>query len=212
MPLIQHHRFTWKGVFGLPTAPLEAWQFSLKATDTSSNTASDFTTLATALKTCYDDNLAGRMGPETILTETEVAVIEEDGKYGRLPSGAYRQGKWLGSVPGRASQGVRMPLQTALAISLDTPRPGPTGKGRFFLPWPSVTLDAGHRLEAGYAQGIATTCAEFIRDVSLVAGPVSVFSSKGYASPVTQVRVGRAPDTMRSRRGDMIEGYLQAAI
>lgn len=213
MPLLRHHRITWKGVIGSGASPIETWQFSLKAPDLEALTPANMTALALAGRTCYLENINQLMGSDVELRQVEVASIDVDGKYRTFGDGGYVQGFWNGSVVGQASQPPgRLPIQTALCVSLDSFRAGASGKGRFFLPWPALTLGAGYTITGDEAQRHAGILAEFVRDVSLISGPVSIFSNKGFASEVVRVRVGVAPDTMRSRRGDMVEAYRSVAI
>lgn len=212
MPTLDHRLYTWSGVFGSATSPIESWQFSLKAGSLGSLTAAEQDAQATALANAYAESWRATMPPWVILTGVTSVDVDASGKYDTRADGSYLRGEWAGSFDGLFGDTVKYPLQTALTISLTSARPGPTGKGRFFIPMPGAVLDAGHRISSGQVQGFADRAAEFIRDVNAAGQPVQIFSSKGYASIVTGVRVGRVPDTMRSRRGDMIESYLAAAV
>jgi hypothetical protein len=70
------------------------------------------------------------------------------------------------------------------------------------------------RLSEEDALDIATRCAALINSLngSIGFGGVVVASSKGYLSGVTGVKVGRAVDTIRSRRSDLPEGYIAVAV
>jgi hypothetical protein len=102
----------------------------------------------------------------------------------------------------------------ALAVSLNTPRRGPSGKGRFFLPMPAVTINPGNlEISAADAQGVADSAAQWLNDlgnepgVDVLGLAAVVASTKGYNTRVSSVRVGRVLDTIRTRRRSLKEAY-----
>jgi hypothetical protein len=72
-----------------------------------------------------------------------------------------------------------------------------------------VQLSADYRISAAAQTTVLTACRAFVNAVNGLSTneKVSVVSSKGYTTDVTAVRLGRVPDTMRSRRGDLVEAY-----
>lgn len=210
MAVLPHFRYTWEGIVGTPAEPLESWSFSLK-TYNGGPPPADWDVLALAAREAYSANLRTIMGQDTWLIRTKIASMDVTGRTFVNADGSLDQGEDPVQVQGSsAGVGYPMPLQTALVVSLGTARQGPTGKGRFFLPWPDLLLVASdRRLAVASANAVAAAAAGFVEDVGrIVAGnAVIVASSKGYHSPVNHVRVGRAPDTMRSRRSDLPEGY-----
>lgn len=215
-PKPAHLRCTWSGVFGTISGPIEEWSFSLSLpVDATVDGFSDaqIDALAGGMRTAYVTNLTPRMPTDVILTECRIASVDGTGKVRLRPDGSYRQG--INVVPSSGGDVIRaMPLQTALCVSLTTARPGPTGKGRFFLPWPSLGIDPASKvLTEAVATLMLDAAAGFVVDVNrITAGKVSVVSTKGYVSEVIGVRVGRVPDTMRSRRGDLVEGYVSRGL
>jgi hypothetical protein len=219
MPAPQHNRITMSGFFGTSTAPVEIWSWSLNAefgglSDTAAKTAA-----ATTLAGNWLTRFGALQRGSTVLTRVRIASVGADGLVRTNTSGAYEQGDWNGQNAGTGAGGVEMPLQTACCVSLLTARAGATGKGRFFLPQLAKSLDGAFLYQAGDCTLVATAARGFITDVNAVLSAggtplkVVVASSKGYLTPVTQVKVGRVPDTMRSRRNAMAESYvLSAAI
>lgn len=214
MPQPAHVRCTWSGVFGSPSSPLEIWSFSLKtAAPPAGLDGPALMVRAAALSKAYSDFLPDQMPPSVVLTQVLYAVTGPDGKILRFPDGAYQQGKLAAAVPGTFNgQGV-LPLQTALVVSFNTARPGATGKGRLYMPYQMAQFIRGDfRIDANEAEVVAQRFASIVSAVNALGPAVSVVSSKGYATPITSVRVGRVPDTMRSRRNKLIEGYVGAPL
>lgn len=207
-----HTRITYSGVFGTATTPVEHWSFNLcapaaaLAADASPATAA---AQATAARGPFNTFMGANMGSDIVLTETRIASVNDAGLVNVRPDGSYVQGVNLTtSVGGAAKQPV--PLQQALCISLTTGRAGPTGKGRFFLPWPAVSLDADDkRIPVAQVTPLLAAIQTWLQNLQTgIGAQLQVVSSKGYMSEVTGIRCGRVPDTMRSRREDSPEGYL----
>lgn len=113
------------------------------------------------------------------------------------------------------------PPQVALAISLVTDRRGASGRGRFFIPAPLTTVNSTSGQMGTPQQENVVGNAKILIDALNnapnldVNGPrfrVVVASSKGFLSPVTAVRVGKALDTIRSRRRSIPEAYLALSV
>lgn len=216
MPKPTHTRVTISGVIGTAAAPVEHFSFNLNfpaaalaadATDAAADAK------ATAVRGALATTWPGQFGSDVIITEVRVAAVKADGHVNTRADGSYVQGINTTVVEGtQAKQPV--PLQQALCVSLVTGRPGPTGKGRFFLPWPAISLDADDKriptVQVGY---VMTTCTDFLQGIQTALGQqLQVVSSKGYMSEVTGLRIGRVPDTMRSRREDAAEGYITGPL
>lgn len=216
--VLEHVRYTFSGVVGSTNTPLEQWSFRLQTGAEAFADDAARLARATAARSVFDNNIRNIMPPEVILTRVRVSQHEAGGLVSRDAGGEYNQADNTESLAGAAPAGTILPLQTALCVSLDTTRSGPRGRGRIYLPWPGYALDASHRISVANQTTMANAVAEFIRDLNgLRAIPgandeVSVFSTFGVASPVVAVRVGRAPDTQRSRRADVPEDYLRVAV
>lgn len=166
-----------------------------------------------------DDIRTFHSAPETLVSQ--YAVLEEV-KFARIGAdGKYLEDPVIVNVvdaPGGSGSLSVVPPQTALAISLTTDRRGATGRGRFFLPMPHLTLDPQTML-ASEAQvlGIRGQAVNLINNLENAPGidvlnlRVVVASSKGYNTPVSGVRVGRAIDTIRSRRRGLLESHTTVA-
>jgi hypothetical protein len=214
MPVVPHQRLTFSGVFGSVASPVEIWNWGLaleRIVD-----VGQMETGVAAARQAWVTHLAPIQPPSVNLTRVRIADINELGRVNVTSTGAYVQRDAVTPAAGTGSAGTAvMPLQTATVVSLMTNRAGPTGKGRFFLPWTHQPLQNDFRMTEAASTTVATALKSFLNAV--VAGftvsgitPVPrlvVSSSKGYLSPVTGVRVGRVPDTMRSRRSALLEGY-----
>ena len=212
-----HTRVTWSGVIGTPAAPIEQWSFSLNLRpDPLLEGFSDaqIDGVAQGVRTCFQSALSAEFDPTIVLTESRIAVVTALGKVKKRADFSFMQGINVQPMPGQKPFSTGMPPQIALAVSLTTGRPGPTGKGRFYLPFPAYNLSpSDRRLEPAAATSVLNACAAFVNAVNLLtAGPVVVASSKGYLSDVIGLRVGRAADTLRSRRRDVPEGYSSRSL
>ncbi len=208
-----HNRFTFSGIFGTVIAPVEIWSCSIKTRPESFGTLANRQARVDAARTVWMNTLQGVLPPTAITTRVRLSEHLTGGLVAQDGEGTYKQADSVGDGPGGGSGGPTMPLQTALVVSLVTGRAGPTGKGRFFLPWPSKGLDPTFVLSETDRDLLQSVAASFVRGIGSLASPatagddVVVASSKGYLSPVTGVRVGRVPDTMRSRRNQLLEAF-----
>jgi hypothetical protein len=175
-------------------------------------------TKATTLRnacTAFFSSAGAKISNNTYLEEIKFAQIEPDpvtpsrGMYAKDPV------IWTVAVAGGGGA-TYVPLpQASFVVSLVTNRRGPTGKGRFYLPCPALSPSPtdGFRIpvaEANAVQAAAWTWLVAINNAFSTAVPnpkVSVCSTKGYATAVSGVRVGRIIDTMTSRRNNLVESY-----
>jgi hypothetical protein len=143
------------------------------------------------------------------LTQVKFAVIGADGRY----AGDPYISTFL-TVSGASSSNTH-PFQVSRVITLDSARRGPTGRGRFYSPVPTGSVDADGTQQGAVALEAAGSARTMLNDVNAAltgAARVVVASSKGYNSTVTSVRVGRVLDTVRSRRTSLSEGYTADQI
>ncbi len=215
MPYATHLRLTCSGVFRTATGtPWETFSYRLNLSDPGvnvtaginlKNSIADFAADAVA----FHGAAATRISSTARLTEVKLARINTLGKYSEDPA------IQAVDTPGGGTTTIPAP-QTALAVSLMTARRGATGRGRFYIPLPIDVPDpATGKITAGNVQQVLTSCQTFLNalnnlpGVALDAQPkVTVASTKGYNSDVTQVRLGLVLDTIRSRRQAIAEAYL----
>ncbi len=126
----------------------------------------------------------------------------------RDTTGAYIQGDSPFAITG-GDPSIPLPFQSALVVSLRSSFDGPTGRGRFYLPVPAVTVSSLDGLITDAKRTAAQTQAlEFLRGCNTDLGAfspglkVAVISggSVGKALPpeihtVTKVGVGKVVDT-----------------
>lgn len=216
MPADRHTLLTWKGVFGSAASPLEEWQVSLKTGwGTEDASLANGTTAANALKGLFQTHLMTLMPPSVILRVCDIRAIGADGKQLRNASGGF-EGVGLSDTAPFAGTGTASPLlppQCAVVVSLQSERAGATGKGRFFLPAPAGAMGTDYRLTALAQENLATGVKNFLNALNPTYGQVRVYSTKGTpGSRVVSIRVGRAIDTQRRRRGDLLESYRFEAL
>lgn len=146
---------------------------------------------------------------DAVLEEVKFASIGPDGKYNADPVIVN-----IADANGGGGLIARTLPQSALCISLGTARRGATGRGRFYVPMPNFELDRATLQIGGSAtDDVRIQARNLIQNLNNQPGldgidlVVSVVSSKGYATPVNSVRVGKVIDTIRSRRAQLPEAY-----
>lgn len=212
-----HTLVEYSGSFGGISSPIDVWSVGLRCVGDVMD--DNLATVAAAAETAWGNAIAPVQAPYVHLARTRVAVIagagdpEPAGRIQRRADGSYALHDEMGDTPGTNAAGVGMPTQISVVASLGTTRAGATGKGRIFLPWTGHNLQSDLRLSVADAQSIANAVQLLVTNLNAIAllGTVSVVSSKGYATPVTSVRVGRVIDTQRSRRNARDESYVTAA-
>jgi hypothetical protein len=214
-----HIRLTLSGEFAGQSGlgEYERFSFGVNLSDPSDISSSRFS--ADGLADVVADSSAFFARPGTFISG-DVRLREV--KLARIaPDGTYRADPLIASVnvPGGSGPGLRYPPQVSLAVSLQTATRGPRGKGRFYLPGPSIGFDnSTAQISVGDATAVrdsATTWIVNLNDWPGVDGQdprVTVASSAGMNSDVTGVRVGRVLDTIRSRRGQIPEGYTPLSV
>lgn len=222
MAIPDHVRVEFRGTFGdVNRTSQEEWSWSLRHADIPEyNDPGQMNPVAEAIVGRYQRWVSPIMPSNAVLRTVKISRITvrpplRDATVVRTtPSGELVQGVHETAIPGDTGP-INAPPQLAVCVSLITPRRGATGKGRLFLPMPGLVpslLD--RRLSAQDAGQIAGNMRNLVSDLNglLGFGSVSVVSSKGFVSPVTEVKVGRTVDTIRSRRNRLPEDYVSVAV
>jgi hypothetical protein len=231
MAIVKHLKVTALGRFdGTP----ERWSYSINfhmdggpdewnlITDSSGST-SWYSDVANDFKLFHADP-PSRIHPKAVLETVKLAVIVPDElgkpKYQKI-GGAYNMREVnVVDTPGGASRApnelAHVIPQAALAVTLQSGRSGPSGRGRFYLPMPTTPLEGDLRISVDNANSVAASVRTLFQNIAnqpfvdlpgATMAP-TVASSKGYNTPVTSVKVGRVIDTIRSRRNALAEGYV----
>lgn len=193
-------RFSWSLNFA-PFDPLGALGINFAPN------AAAFTDMANDVRNYFID--AGlNISSQAVLEEVKFANIGPLGKYTSDPFIVD-----VADAPGQNAGFVQL-AQIAVAVSLTTDRRGPSGKGRYYLPMPCYPVVSGDlRYSDVNRDLIATASQTFLNNINNAVGldvgdiRVVVASTKGFNTAVTGVRVGRVPDTIRSRRRGLPEAY-----
>lgn len=229
MPAPQHIQITFTGVLGTLAIPVEIFSFGLSADPGNTDPISGPFISPVDMKTLADSiapktaTLMANLSSRTILTRVRCALIGADGLTAKDPAGTYVQGDAALSTAGSSTP--MYPPQVALAVTTQSLADGPTGRGRFYLPMPGMSVGDDLRLTALQADGFATNVAKPFLDginASLAERPYGrlVVASAGSAlkgippalRPINEVLVGRALDTIRTRRNNLVEEYAAAAL
>jgi hypothetical protein len=213
MPYPTHFRFVWRGVF--KDTP-EIWSFSAHFSRVNPGEVDagldDITEsgVTSATAAFFD---TGVMDSGVLLTDWRAYVIGTDGRM-------EGNGPLLHDATGDAidgSGGRIYPPQVAQCVTLVAADRGPAKFGRFFLPGPALALGTDRRYtdtQCGIVSSVVTT---FLKDVSDAIDLEALNQSAcvnvsnrpaggaGTIQEVDHVEVGRALDTIRTRRNQLLE-------
>lgn len=232
MPPPRHFRLTYSGVFGSAASPVEEWSMGVSLIATPGSTY-DRTQLGLHVNELYPlwaTHFASIVTSQAVLTRARLSLIDANGKTERDAGGAYLHADKAGSTPGTGTGPI--PLSVSLAMSLHSDMAGAIGRGRFFLPTPTLALDSNGRFQVAaqtqranalkafvdalntYADGTGEfpAGAGFVGRVCVASGGSAVSATPPALYPVTRVSVGRVPDTQRRRRGDLLEERVEVAV
>lgn len=210
MPFQAHHRLTCRGTIGASAGAREGFSFGVNMSLGELFDLDATVQFPDVVEDCkaYFGRSDTFIWQGAVLTEVKLAKIGPDGKY--------LEGARIAncSVPGGQLTGPpTFPYQVSLCVSLNTARRGATGRGRFYLPCPTSSLESDGQLPPIVSELVGTSTRTWLNALNNRPGldinvaKVVVASRKGYNSNVTGVRVGRVPDTMRSRRRALVEAY-----
>jgi hypothetical protein len=165
------------------------------------------------------------VNPAARITTMKLAFMDTAGHVATNGDGSFAQYKNEGlSIPGGGPAGPLHPPQVAMAVSLYSNRVGAVGRGRFYLPLPSIEVAAS---TLGIArpdqQAVVNSTLSMLTAVGAALGGAdsgvcvaSGGSVKHALAPanyrVTRIRVGAALDTIRARRGKVSEAYVDHAL
>lgn len=195
-------RITFSGDLGPPQAPVEHFSFGLSI---------DPGPLVT------DAVVAGAVAAANALFSRGTTEISSQCRLKRVKvSSIDAAGHLIGNsrevavdTPGGSGSAIHPP-QVAWVVSLGTGQRGASKRGRFFLPMPAVGLGTDLEVPAVVRGDAEASVVTFLNDINAAFSSghrVVIASRKGYNTPVTTVRMGRALDTLRSRRRSLSEQY-----
>lgn len=191
----------------------EDWSFGLRF-PTSTLPTQALADSAAALGKTWITTASSGYAAMTSLTAVKLAPIGTDGLY---QPGEIAYESFPTAAVGSYATAVIHPPQVALAMTLQTAQPrGPVHQTHVFLPGPSFAFATASLANIG-ASDAGNVIANFRTLVNglnaLGFGSVSVMSKKfGQVAPVITLRLGRAFDTVRSRRTSIVENYQTLAL
>ena len=205
-----HGKLTMSGTLGAQEGSPERWSMSLSLRPSGWFNATDSAgrreDIVADVKAFWA-RPASAIANIARLTQVKFAPIGVNGKYSGDPF-VY---DFLPVLA--AGGGLLHPYNVSLCVSLTTARRGPTGKGRIFLPLPTLAVNDQGLCGNAAVQGVAASVQTLLTALNNAPGldvqdnEVVVASSKGYLSLVTGVRAGLVLDTVRSRRRALVENY-----
>lgn len=223
MATIPHVKLTMSGTFdnGSGGAAVEIFSMSLAfaaVTGAQLSQAQLQATIADVTTGCeawFADPLTG-ISVNTTLTQVKIAQIGTNGKY--VGDAVFEVVARNGGV----NENGPYPSEVSYAVSLRTAVRGPKGRGRFYVPGPTLAATSGWRIDPTAAQGAANSAYHAL--ISLDNGtigkafvthspdPADIFgvvvaSKVAGNTPVETVQVGDVFDTIRRRRNKLRENY-----
>jgi hypothetical protein len=165
----------------------------------------------------YHANADTKIHTNAKMTSLKATAIGVDGHY---LTDAREAEPAPGGVAG-GSSGTRPANQVALVISLGSnTQIGRATKGRFYLPLTTITLNTNGASDSSITTPLLASTVDFLQDVIDICvamdevGTLQLMSNvgAGISRAVSRVRVGQVPDTMRSRRNALSEGYVEGTV
>jgi hypothetical protein len=123
--------------------------------------------------------------------------------------------------PTIGSTAIRLPLQSAVVISIRTNTPGASGRGRLYWPATGQQLGTDAKTSTPSAASMATDAKTYlmgIRSALAAAFPtigfdLAVRSKATHTTPhAVRLQVGNVIDTQRRRRDALIESYSSVLV
>lgn len=217
MAFVTHYKLSARGVFrtqGTGAADVEEFSYSLSLSRPPSGVAlGSFVADMAADVVKFHQSAGAKISGNCRLREVKLASIGPDGRYTEDSATVLMDVNGGGPV-------LKYPPQVALAVSLGTGQRGPSKRGRFYIPGPGQALqDSTFGLSDVEALGVVDATRALINDLNNQPGidrinspAVTVASTKGFNTDVTEVSCGRVFDTIRSRRRSLPEAALYVAL
>lgn len=197
-----HNLVTWRGVLGTR----EMWQFSLHFRDGIG--AANSIDTCNALHKAWADNIAPFTASYCQLTEVRISPIGENGSVSgevNISNAAAKAG---------ANTTPLHPYQTSLVVSLRSNKvTGKGSHGRFYLAAPAVGVGLDGAIQPGEIANLRPKVGTFLGQVRTTMAvqtggsqnPILVSRGTTDYQQATRWAVGEYLDTVRSRRGGLIE-------
>lgn len=215
-----HGKIVLNGAFGAAGQPeVEQWSCSMSYDVVGPDVGAMPATLPEATLQAISDAWASFFTNNTFASFPSNVSFTGTSYYRAQADGTATGGVWQRHFRQTAARGVQAtfnPLQIAQCISLDAGGPRGGRFGRFYLPPISAGVSADGRWLASISGPLATQVTTALAAVNAalsdaVEGDVELVVASGRGSgenrPVRAVRVGRVPDTVRSRRASLLEEY-----
>lgn len=215
-----HLRATFKGSFrsSASAEPYEYWNTSMALSNPGVTDTAALQAIANDLRQDFaafmTGSVSGFFGPNTYLDEVRLDSVGANGRITRDAVFARVEGN---PVKGGGMQ--TLPPQCALVLTLDTGTRGRSRFGRMFLPCVAIVMKPDGLMEKLAADQFLAAAKTFVENAGNLPGfdgdfGVVVASGVGEGSlnRVQSIRVGRAVDTMRSRRRSLDEAYVTATV
>lgn len=232
-------RISFRGSFMDATSggnELDEFVFSLGGVVAHTNPITDWNAivaeLATDIRDSFEENWTGAVGGNTTATEllfpqtvrmNEVRVyhLNNVGTTEHLAAAAFESVRGAGAAPS-------LPPQCSLVVSLyayaadQFNSMGRHGRGRFYLPALTSSLDVGGRLTGTVRDRVANWASAFLNDLEgkVITNGVTgdgalhlgILGNDGELQRIVRLRVGKIIDTQRRRRNRLDEEYVDRTI
>jgi hypothetical protein len=208
MPGAQHIRIRCNGVMGPVSNPFETFSygFSLGTVPSADWDGEALAGICAAYHARADTGIADT----AVLQEVAISLVGPTGvQVGDTERVTI-------TTPGGRSSGTPFPPQIAYRVSIGDGLRGRSHRGGWYVPLPAMGISNKNdpRMAAGDATSAASSAALLITQLQATAAGRQFVIASGVLGnlPVSVVRVGRAYDTMRSRRTNLPEDYSTATL
>ena len=161
------------------------------------------------------DALWGATGADAVrayypssVTLTSIVVYELSTSTGKATARAEATASHVGSAVG-----VPLPQEVAVCCTLRSVQPGPSGRGRMYLPSPVTdSVTAGARLDSTTRDGFANAVADALGVAVAASHPPILFSPGNADREIVSVDVGDVFDAQRRRRDKLVEARVSVVL
>lgn len=201
-------RVTVSGVFGSIQNPKEIWSWGFQLGGFAAPNPTQYEQIEQRIEQLHGDANA-KIGNKAFLLSVKFSEVGADG----LVIGNPYVVEPINPIPGGGGASP-YPWQVSVGVGLRTRQRGPSKRGRFYLPAPTVPIsDTDGTISVGNVGTITGAVGDALYDINQIAKQqagvvgIVVASSRGYNTVVKDVSVGQVLDTQRRRRGELEEAY-----
>lgn len=226
MVFVPHIRLSVNGDIGDPAAPVEIFSWGLSLSTPLVALPAGYP--SGAQRTAVEGLLSAMHSSPALFISNQCRIRQF--KWARIgPDGSYTEAPFVtpANIAG-GSSGRPYPPQCSIGVTLESDDTYPSTKGRFYLPAPTTSLQISGDsfvIENSQMTDLMTVVGDTLQGINDALATTTpayalVVASQGRTSPVrppgnpviSGMRIGRAVDTQRRRRNNLVEDYRSRAL